>query len=74
MLCKGTHFWSITINSNYYVSSSNKAKINIVSLRKIINGNINMKFYYSNDIVPYYLMKISQNNFSSLTSLHVPTE
>ena len=46
----------------------------ILSLSIIINGNVNEKYYDSNGVIPYYLRKISQNSFCSLTSLHVPTE
>ena len=66
-------FPPIGTNSNYYVSSSNKANNTSVSLRKIINGNINFNCYDSNDVFPYYLIKISQKYLSSLTPIHVPT-
>ena len=45
-----------------------------ISLRKISNGNVNVKCYYYNDVVLSYLRTTSQNNFSSLTPLHVPTD
>ena len=49
-----------------------KSNNTALSLREITNGNINMKYYDYNDVVPPYLMKISYNDFSSLTPLHVP--
>ena len=39
----------------------------IVSFRTIINGNINMKIYDSNDDVPFSLRNIPQNYFNSFT-------
>ena len=46
----------------------------IVSLRKIINGNINVKFYGSNDIVTLSVRNILHDDFSSLTPICVPME
>ena len=43
-------------------------------MRKRIVGNISMQRYDSNDIVPDYLIKTSKNDFSSLTTLHLPIE
>ena len=60
-LCKGTYFPPITINSNYCVSSSNKANNTTISLRKIINGNINFKCYDSNDVFPYSLITMPKH-------------
>ena len=74
MLSKGTYFFPITINSNYYASSSYKSNNTILSLRTTINGNGNLKSHNSNDVVPYYLITIPQNDFIPLTHLHVPTE
>ena len=73
MVCEGTYFFPRTINSNYYVSSKNEPNSTIVSLRKIINGNVNMKFYDYN-VVTSSLITIPQNDFSSLTPIHAPTE
>ena len=41
---------------------------------KIINGNVNMKYNDYNDVVPTSLRAILQNDFISLTPLHVPIE
>ena len=44
--------YPITINYSYYDSSKTKPNNNIASLRKIINGDVNMKCPDSNDVVP----------------------
>ena len=44
----------------------------IVSLRKIINGNANVICYDSKDVVPLCLRSISQNDYNSLSTLHIP--
>ena len=67
MLSKGTYFFPITINSDYCASSSYKANNTILSLRKIINGNGNLKFHDSNDVFPYYLMTI----YHKIISVHL---
>ena len=74
MICEGPYFPPININSNYYISPKNKSNNTVVSLRKIINSNSNMKSYNSNDAVPLSLRSISQNVFSTLSPLHVPIE
>ena len=53
------------------MNESNNTK---VYLSTIINGNVNLKCYNSNDIVPYSLRKIAHNDLISLTYLHAPTE
>ena len=50
-----------------------KSNNTIVSLQTIINGYVNVKFYDSNDVVPLSLRKTPQNDFNSLTPLHIPT-
>ena len=52
----------------------NKSNDTIVSLRKTINGKINVICYYSRDVFPYSLISISQKDFSSLTLQHFPME
>ena len=42
MLCEGTYYFPININFHSYVSPKNKSNNTIVSLRKIINVNINV--------------------------------
>ena len=74
MLCEQNYSFPININSHYYVSPTNKPNNTIVSLREIINGNLNAICYDSNDIVPSSIRSIPQNYFSSLTPLHVSIE
>ena len=74
MVCGGPYFTPINSNYQYYMSSNDERNNTSVSSRKIINGCVHLKFYYYNDIIPYYLRKIPQNNLSSLLPLHAPTE
>ena len=74
ILCKEIHYLPITINSRYYVSPKNKSNNTIVSLREIINGNIDVKCYYYYYVVPLSLRAISHNYIRSLAILHFPTE
>ena len=48
--------------------------IKFVSIGKIFNGNFNVIFHDSKDVVPYSLRSISQKYFSTLSLLHVPME
>ena len=56
ILCEGTYYFPINIKSHYCVSPNNKSNNTIVSLRTIINGSVNVIFYYSNDVVSPSLM------------------
>ena len=59
MVCKGTYYFPININSCGYVSPKHKSNNTIEYLRKIINSNVNLKFYDYNDVVTLSLTKIS---------------
>ena len=74
MIFEGTYFTPTNINYYYYLSSNNKNKNTIVSLRTMINLYVNVKCYDSNDIVLSSLWKFSQNKFILLSPLHVTTE
>ena len=52
IVCEGTYFFPISINSHYYFLQKNKSINTIVSLRKIIYGNINVICYDSKHVVP----------------------
>ena len=58
-LCEVTYFFPISINSHYYFLQKTKSINTIVSLRTIINGNINVICYDSNNFVPQCLRSIS---------------
>ena len=45
IVCEETYFFPINIYSHYYVKKENKSINTIVSLRKIINGNVNVICY-----------------------------
>ena len=70
---EGTYFF-ININCHYYYFQKNKSNNTIVSLRTIINGNVNVICYDSNVVVPSYLRCILQKCFSTFSPLYVPTE
>ena len=44
----------------------------IVSLRITINGNVKIICYYCNDVVPRCLRYISQNDYITFSTLHIP--
>ena len=69
---QGNLFLPITINSHYYYSSKNESNNTIVSLRTIINSNVNVGYYDSNDIVISSLRTIEIIYFISLSPQHVP--
>ena len=71
ILYKGTYYFPININDHDYFSPKNKSNNTIAYLRKIINVNVNVKHYNSNDVVTYTLRNISRDDFSSLTPLHL---
>ena len=56
------------------MSYKNKSNITIVSLRKIINGNVNAKYYNLKDNVQSCLQYISQKYYITISPLHVPME
>ena len=50
----------------------NKSINTIVSLKKIINGIVNVIRYDWNHVVPQCLMFISQNYYNTFSPLHIP--
>ena len=46
IVCEGTYLFPISINPHYYVWQKSKSINTVVSLRKIINGNVNVICYY----------------------------
>ena len=45
IVCEGTYLFLVNINYHYYALQKNKSINTIVSLRKIINGNVNVICY-----------------------------
>ena len=72
MVFEGTYFFLINMNSCYYVLQRTKSINAIVSLRRIINGNVNVICYYSKNALPPCLKSISHHYFITLSSLHIP--
>ena len=59
MVCEGKYFFPININSQCYVLQRTKSINTIISLRKIINGNVNIICNELKDFLPPYLKYIS---------------
>ena len=74
ILCEGTYFFLINNNSHYYVLQKNKSINTIFSLRPIINGNVNVICYDLKYVFPLCLRSISQNDYNTLSPLHIPTK
>ena len=72
MVYKGTCFFPINMNSSYCVLQRTKSINTIVSISKIINGNVNIIFYDSKDVLLLYLRYISQNYYNAFSLLHIP--
>ena len=70
MLFKGTYFSPININFHYYLQIT-KFINTIVSLRTIINGNVNVMCYDSKDVIPPCLRYISHNGYNTLLPLNI---
>ena len=71
MVCEGTYVFTTNINYYYYVlqKKSNNA---IFSLRKIINGNVNVICYDSKDVIPPCVRFISQKDNNTQPALQIP--
>ena len=74
MVYEVTYFFPININYSYCVLQRTKYINTIVSISKIINGNVNVIFYDSKDVLPLYLRSISQNYYNAFSPLHIPTK
>ena len=58
-LYEGTYLFPININYHYYVFTKTKSINTIFTLRKIINGNVNVLYYDSTDVLPLCLRSTS---------------
>ena len=74
MVREGNYFFPININSHYYVLQRTKSINIIFSLRKIINGNVNIICYDYKDVVTQCLRYISQNDYNNFSPLHIPVK
>ena len=73
ILCEGTYFFN-NINYLNYDLQNNKSFNIIVSLKTIINVNVNTKCYGLKYLVPPSLRSISHNDSSKLPPQHVSME
>ena len=74
MVWEGTYFFPININSHHYVLQKTKYINIIVSLRTIINDNVNVICHDSEDFFLPYLWYILQKCFSKVSPLNCPIE
>ena len=72
MVFEGIYFFPININSHYRVLQITKSINTIVSLRIIINGNVNVMCYDYKDVFPACLRSISQNGYNTFSPIHIP--
>ena len=71
MVREGNSFFPININYHYYFLQKTKSINTIVSLRKIIHGNVNVICYDPNYVLPPCLRYISHNNYNTLSPLNI---
>ena len=72
MVCKGTYFFPININHHYHSLQGTKYINTILSLKTIINVNVNVICYDSKDVVLTCLRSISNNYYNDFSPLHFP--
>ena len=72
MVFEGTYFFPININYHYYFLQKTKSINKIVSLRTIINGNVNLICYYLKDVIKLCLRSIWHNDYNIFSPLHIP--
>ena len=72
MVCEGTYLSPININYHYYVLQKTKSINTIFSLRTIINGYVNVICYYLKDFLTPCLRSVSQNDYNTLSPIHIP--
>ena len=69
--------WLNLVLSNQYqfliiMFYNKKTNNTMFSIRTIINGNVNIIFYYSKDVDPPCLWYILNNDYNTMSPLHVP--
>ena len=67
-------YFPVNINSHYCGLQKNKFNNTIVSLRTVINVDVNVVCYDSNDFVPPYLISIPHNDYNYFSPLHIPVK
>ena len=72
IVCEVTYLFPININYRYYFLQRSKSINIFFSLRTIINGNVNVICYDWKDVVTQCLRSISQNDYNTLSPLHIP--
>ena len=65
-----TYFFPININSHYYVLQKTKS-VKTKSQSTIVNGNVNLIYYDSKDVLPPCSRSILYNDYSTLSTLHI---
>ena len=72
MVREGNYLFPMNINSHYYILQKTKSIKKNVSLRTIINGNVNVIFYDPKDVLPPCSRSISHNDYNKLSPLNTP--
>ena len=72
MVREGNYLFPININSHYYVLQKTKSINKFVSLRTIINGNVNVIFYNPKDVLPPFSWSVSHNDYNTLSPINIP--
>ena len=65
IVCEGTYFFPVNVNSHYYVLQKTKSINTMFSLRNTINGNVDVMCYDSNNVFPPCLSSLSQNDYNT---------
>ena len=72
MLCEGISFFPENTNYCYHALQITKFINAIVSIRTIINGNVNVICYDLEDFIPPCLQSILHHDYNTLSPLHIP--
>ena len=72
LLREGIYLFQIHMNSHYYALQRTKSINTIIYLMTIVNGNVNVICYDLADVLPPCLRSLSQNDYNTLLTLHIP--
>ena len=71
MIFEGTYLFPVNIYYFYYFLQKNKSINMIFFSRTIINGNFNVIFYYSKNILPPCLSSFSHKYYNTLSPIPI---
>ena len=73
MICEVTYFFPIDMTNHHY-SWQKINQITFFFLKTIINGNINIIFYYLKDVLSPCSRSMSQNYYNTFSPLNISTK